>query len=207
MAVFRSGGGGGSGPERFSTRIKSLNSLLLDEFADPLAVLPEEFGLVEASAGGLDAVEREAVDEFGAGIDFLLGAVVPAEAGEVVEHGFGKDAIFAVASDGFGVVAFAEFLSAGGAENMGERDEDGDFEIKGFVDGEIVGDAGEIFDATDDVSDAHFGIVDDVGEVIGGEAVGFDEDNVVLDFGAGGEVAHDGVMPMTWLGVGFEAKR
>ena len=52
-------------------------------------------------------VEGESLDKFFLGVDFLLGAIVPAEVGEVVEHGFGKNAIVAVFGDGFGAITLA----------------------------------------------------------------------------------------------------
>ena len=57
------------------------------------------------------------------------------------------------------------------------------------------------------MSNAHFGIVYDVSEVIGREAVGFDQDNIILDLGASGKIAHHDVVPFAGFGVGFEAER
>ena len=57
---------------------------------------------------------------------------------------------------------------------MRERDEEGSFYIEGFVEGEVVRSAREVFDTAGDHVDAHEKIVDNVGEVVSGEAVFFD---------------------------------
>ena len=106
---------GGVGPETGGAGEESVDSLLVDKFANPLAVYPEKFDFVVASARVLDAVEGEFFNQFFFGVDFLFSAVVPAEAGEVVEHGFGEDAVVAIFGDGFGAVALTEFFVAGGS--------------------------------------------------------------------------------------------
>ena len=172
-----------------------------------MAVEPEKFYFVVASARGLDAGKVEFFDEFGFRIDFLFGAVIPTETGEVVQHGLGEDAVVAIFGDGFSAVAFAEFFLAVGAEDMGERDDSRHLDAKGFIESEIVRGAGEIFDAAHDEGAVHEIIIDDVGEIIGRETVFFDEDDVVLDLGAGIEVTHDFVVPSAGFWIGFEANR
>ena len=49
-----------------------------------MAVHPEKFRLVIASAGVLDFVERKVLDKFVFRVDFLFGAVVPAKASEII---------------------------------------------------------------------------------------------------------------------------
>lgn len=113
-----------SGLGRFGPKIagaweKGVNSLFGDEFANPLAVHPKEFDFVVTSAGVLDAGNVEFFDKLGLGINFLFGAVVPAEAGEIIKHGFGEHAVGAIFGDGFGAVTFSEFFLAVGAQNVG----------------------------------------------------------------------------------------
>ena len=45
------------------------------------------------------------------------------------------------------------------------------------------------------MSNAHLGIINDVGKIISREAVFFDEDDVVLRLGTGMHFAHDFVAP------------
>ena len=54
-----------------------------------------------------------------------------------------------------------------------------DLPAEGFVEQVILRRGGEIFAAADDVRDAHQVVVDDVGEVVGGQAVGLQE-NLIL---------------------------
>ena len=57
------------------------------------------------------------------------------------------------------------------------------------------------------MGDAHFGVVYDVGEVVSGETVFFDEDDVVTRFWTGVHVTHDFVVPRVGFWIGFEAER
>ena len=50
---------------------------------------------------------------------------------------------------------------------------------EGFVEEDVLGGGGDPFFGADDVGDVHEVVIDDVGEVIGGEAVGLHEDLVV----------------------------
>ena len=82
-------------------------------------------------------------------------------------------------------VAFAKFFIATRGENMRERYEFGLFKTQGFIESEIVGSARNVFNAAHDMSDAHGVIIDNMGEIIGGETVFFDENNIVLNFWTG----------------------
>ncbi len=50
---------------------------------------------------------------------------------------------------------------------------------EGFVEEDVLGGRGDPLFGADDVGDLHEVIVDDVGEVVGGEAVGLHEDLIV----------------------------
>ena len=57
--------------------------------------------------------------------------------------------------------------------------EAGDLPAEGFVEQDVLGGGGDPLFGADDVGDVHEVIVDDVGEVVGGKAVGLHEDLVV----------------------------
>ena len=61
--------------------------------------------------------------------------------------------------------------------------------------------------AANDVSDIHLGVVDDVGKIVGRIAVRLDEDEVVNDLGAGGDVTHDLVVVGVAFGLSLEPQR
>ena len=50
---------------------------------------------------------------------------------------------------------------------------------EGFVEEDVLGGGGDPLFGADDVGDLHEVVVDDVGEVVGGEAVGLHEDLIV----------------------------
>ena len=54
--------------------------------------------------------------------------------------------------------------------------------------------------------DLHQHVVDDVGEVVGWVAVGFDEDEIVNDLWASGDITHHFVVIGVGFWVGFEAQ-
>ena len=65
---------------------------------------------------------------------------------------------------------------------------------KGLVEQIIFGSAAEIFAAPDHVGDTHKVVVDNIGKVIGGQAIPLDKDLVVQGVVVHGDVAEDGVV-------------
>ena len=55
----------------------------------------------------------------------------------------------------------------------------GDLPAEGLIEQIVLGGGGEILRAPDHMGDAHQVVVDDVGEVIGGQSVGLDEHLIV----------------------------
>ena len=76
---------GGFGPVVRSAGVEGGDPLFVDEFANPLAVHPENFGFVKTGARSLDTIDGEGLDELVFGIDFFFGAIVPAETGEIIK--------------------------------------------------------------------------------------------------------------------------
>ena len=72
-------------------------------------------------------------------------------------------------------------------------DEDGRGVAEGVVEEEVAGGAGQPFVAAEDVADLHGVVIDDGGEVVGGEAVGLEQDVVVQEAILEGDVAAEGV--------------
>ena len=77
----------------------------------------------------------------------------------------------------------------GGAVDVG-----GHLPAEGLVEKVVFGGGAEVFAAPDHVGDAHKVVVDDVGEVVGGQAVPLEEDLIVQGGVVHGDVAEDGVV-------------
>ena len=97
---------------------------------------------------------------------------------EEVDHGFGEEAGLAVVDEGDGIFALGDFGFVEVAQE-GHVPEARDLPAEGFVEQDVLGGGGDPLFGADDVGDAHEVVVDDVGEVVGGEAVGLHEDLVV----------------------------
>lgn len=142
-------------------------------------VHPFQFFVIELGAGFIDFFERKFFDHFGAGGDFLVGGDGPAEQSKEIDKGIRDVAESAVFSDGGGAVTFGELATAG-SENDRQMSESGRRPAKGGIQADVLGRAGNPFFATQDVGNLHQVIIHDVGEVISGEAVAFDEDEIIL---------------------------
>ena len=77
----------------------------------------------------------------------------------------------------------------GGAVDIG-----GDLPAEGLVQQVILGGGGQVLAAPDHMGDAHQVVVDDVGEVIGGQAVPLQQHLVVQRAVVHGDVAENGVV-------------
>ena len=58
----------------------------------------------------------------------------------------------------------------------------GNLPAEGLIEAVVLGRGGDVLISADDMGDAHEVVVDDIGEIVGGIAVGLDEDHVVKLF-------------------------
>ncbi len=113
---------------------------------------------------------------------FLLlpcgGGHAAAHEAEEVEQGLGQEAGLAVVDERDGIFALGDFGFVEVAEQR-HVPEARELPAEGLVEQDVLGGGGDPLFGADDVGDAHEVVVDDVGEVVGGEAVGLHEDLVV----------------------------
>ena len=109
-----------------------------------------------------------------------LRAVVqgPPEQGQEVDHGLREVAHLAVLGDGGGAVALAQ-LGAVGGQDDGQVGEERRRPAEGLVEAQVAWRAGEPLLGPEHVADLHIVVVDHVGEVVCGEAVGLEQYEVV----------------------------
>ena len=119
--------------------------------------------------------------------------MAPAQAGEIVEDGFGEVALTFVFEHGDGAVALRELLTV---LTVDERQvgEDGHFSAERAVDVDLARGVVDVVSAADHVAHFHVPVVDDDGEVVRGNAVAHDDQ--VVKFAVGDcDRAVDGVVP------------
>ena len=162
------------------------------EGAEVLSVEPFELGEVEDRAAKGDALEVELVEHLweredvalldvdALGDDLLFGGLGHAAAHEAeeVEQRLGQEAGFAVVDEGDGILALGDFGLVEVAQ-QGHVPEARQLPAEGLVEQHVLGGGRDPLLGADDVGDLHEVVVDDVGEVIGGEAVGLEQDLVV----------------------------
>ena len=117
----------------------------------------------------------------------------PAQEGQVVDEGVGVVAGVAVLLHGRGAVALAELLAVR-AQDHGDVRERGGRGAQGLVHHDLARGVGQVVVAADDVGDAHHGVVHHGREVVGGGAVGAEDDEVVQRVRLERDVAVDGVV-------------
>ena len=93
-------------------------------------------------------------------------------------------------------------LVVGIPHNGGAVDVGGHLPAKGLVEQIILGGAAEVLAATDHVGNAHKVVIDDVGKVVGGQAVPLNEDLVVQRIIIYGDVTENGVVEVGGSGGG-----
>ncbi len=106
------------------------------------------------------------------------GGHASAHEAEEVDDGLGEVPGLAVVDERDGVFALGD-LGFVGVSEQGHVPEAGALPAEGLVEEDVLGGGGDPLFGADDVGDAHEVVVDDVGEVVGGEAVGLHEDLVV----------------------------
>ena len=156
------------------------------EGAEILAVEPLELGEVEDGSADADVGEDEVLDHLGEGELFgdavgcalEVGGHASAHEAEEVEDGRGEIAGVAVVDERDGVLALGDlrFVEIAQQRHMPEARK---LPAEGLIEQDVLGGGGDPLLGTDDVGDLHEVIVDDVGEVVGGEAVGLHEHLVV----------------------------
>ena len=81
-----------------------------------------------------------------------------------------------------------------GNHNRSAVDIDGDVPAESLIEQVVLGGGGQVFAASDHMGDAHEVVVNDVGEVIGGQSVGLNEHLIVQVGVVHGHIAIDGVV-------------
>ena len=108
--------------------------------------------------------------------------MTPAETGEVVEDRFGEVALTFVFEDRHRAVTLRELLAVGTVDE-GQVRKDRHLGAEGVVDVDLARSVVDVVGAADDVTHLHVPVVDDDGEVVGGDAVAHDDEVVELAVG------------------------
>ena len=220
--LFSSGGDALLSEDVEESRGQSLVGLLEEVFTiEPPALHEVELGTI---LGAL--VETELVNEFLHSKEFLVGAGVPTEESEEIDHGLRQIAVLTVtprdiASDGVFpeegedgeaeliAVTLGEFTLAVRFEEEGKMGKTGHgvLPTESAIEKHMEGGRWQPFFATDDMSNFHKMVIDDVGKVIGGEVVSaLIKHFVIEDGGVYDHIATDDVIDMDILaGLNFEA--
>ena len=119
----------------------------------------------------------------------------PAQAGQVVDQGLGQEALVPVGQDGKGAVALGE-LGPVLAQHQGHVGEPGQLGPQGLVNEELPGGVGDVVLAPDDLGDPHGDVIHHHREVVGGDAVGPLQHQVVQFLVVEGDGALDAVVPV-----------
>src|SRR5262252_506751 len=159
---------------------------------DPLEGEPQKLLPIEDGPGLADVREVEALRDLRGREDFLV-AVRPAEAGEVVHEGAGKDALVAEFLHGGSTVPLGHLASVR-SEDHGDVGEDGRRVAESVVAGDLLRRVAEVVVAADHVGDLHGHVVDHHAKVVGGGAIRTHEDPVVEDGVVKGDSAEDRVL-------------
>eukprot|EP00825_Cyclidium_porcatum_P048862 TRINITY_DN831_c0_g1_i20.p2 TRINITY_DN831_c0_g1~~TRINITY_DN831_c0_g1_i20.p2 ORF type:complete len:531 (+),score=22.41 TRINITY_DN831_c0_g1_i20:590-2182(+) len=158
-----------------------------------MLVQPQQFFGIELGGGSGDVVEIEPFDELLARKDFVI-AMRPAEAGEIIDNGFGQETFVVVLHDRNGTVALRQ-LGAVIAEDHRQVGVGWHFGAECLKDVDLARGVVDMVVTADDVGDAHIPVIDADAEIVGRCAVGAGDDQVV-QFRVGKlDVALDLVIP------------
>ena len=137
-------------------------------------------------------------------------AGVPAQQGEVIAKHFGEEPQLPEVPDIDRPLRpgppFGHF-GAVGVEDEAEVGVGGTGKAEGGLQEDVLGGVAQVFLCTEHVGNAHRGIIDDDGEVVGGEAVGFANDEVLGLSRGDGDVAADFIVESDGFVRDFEADR
>ena len=162
---------------------------------EPFAFFVVEFGSALAAF-----FEREELDELVHRQNLLVVAGVPAQQGEEIDHSLGQVARLAVARRHFArlgvvpfegeygesqpvAVAFAQFPFSVGFQQQGQVGKAGHrvFPAEGPVEQDVQRGRGQPLFTANHVRDEHQVIVDDIGQVVGGQVVGRFVEHLVVE--------------------------
>ena len=155
-----------------------------------------QLGLVEDGGGLGNTCKVKSLYKLVEGEYLLLGQVAlgaPAQQRHVVEDGVGEVAL------GLQVLVAGVAVALGHLvlcvpHDGGAMDVSGDLPAEGVVQQVVLGRGGEVLAAAHHMGDAHEMVVDDVGEVVGGQAVALQQYLVVQGAVLHGDVAEHGVV-------------
>jgi len=165
-----------------------LRELRIGHVLDVVLLNPVELGQVERGRVLGEMVERELRGKDVARHDRRVAVERPAKECEIVHEGVRQVTRVAILLDGGGPMALGELLAVR-AENHGDVREDGHGHVEGLVDHDLAWGVGQVVVPANHVRDAHHGVVHDGGEVVGGGAVGTEDDEVVELPGIEGDLA------------------
>ena len=159
------------------------------ERAEILAVEPLELGEVEDRAAQRDALEVEPLEHLGEredvafldveAISICVGCAMPPPIRpRKLMHGLGQEAGLAVVDERDGIFALGDLALVEIAQQR-HVPEARQLPAEGLVEQDVFRGGGDPLLGADDVGDPHQVVVDDIGEVIGGEAVGLHQHLVV----------------------------
>ena len=170
-------GGDGGLQNRLGLGVERLGAELFHVFR----VHPAELVDVEDRRRFRDAGDVEHLGQLLQREEFAFGQLAlrtPAQKRDIVQHSLGQVAVADKILIARVTVALGHLMLRV-AHDRRAVDIGRDLPAEGFVEQVIFWRGGEIFAAADDVCNAHQVVVDDVGEVVGGQAVGLQE-NLIL---------------------------
>ena len=132
---------------------------------------------VEAGGAAADRVEVEPLDRL-RGRDHLVVAMAPAQAQQVIAHGFREKAHVPIGLDCKRAVALGQ-LGAIGAVDQGNVREDGRIPVERSIKLHLARGVHQVIVTADDVGDRHVVVVHDHREHVGRRAVGAQQHHVV----------------------------
>mmetsp|Transcript_7884 Transcript_7884/g.19695 ORF Transcript_7884/g.19695 Transcript_7884/m.19695 type:complete len:603 (-) Transcript_7884:9-1817(-) len=166
-----------------------------------LPVHPPQLDLVKHGGRLGDALQAELGRQLVLGKDLLLGAVVPAQQRQVVDHGGRQEALGLELAHAGGAVALGQLGLVGRQDERHVR-EDGAREAQRVVDEHLAQRVGQVLLRADDVRDAHEAVVHRDAEVVHGVAVGAQQHKVAQRVGVPRDLAADDVADLDLLVLG-----
>ena len=182
-------------------RGKQFGQLFIAFLLQVFVVEPFAFFVVKSGTALAASFEREEFYQFVYREYLFIVAGVPAQQGEEVDDGFGQIAGFAITRrylSAFGVVpferedgeaeavavAFAQFAVALGFEQEGQMGKSGHglFPAEGAVEQHVERSRGQPLFAADYMAHLHEVVVDDIGQVVGGQVVGRLVEYLVVEY-------------------------
>ncbi len=115
----------------------------------------------------------------------MFSSIVPTKRGQEIHHRLRHVTFMAVLEDIFGAVAFAEFFLAVNRHDVRQCGEDWLLDFECLVEVEKFWRATDKFLTSEDVRNLHDGVINDMAEVIGWEAVAFYENKIIDCFWSG----------------------